>query len=713
MDRIVSVLKILPQFRDFSFLLELETALAQMATKAPKRCHYEVLELARTATFEEIKAAYRRLALVHHPDKNGGSVESTERFRVIQTAYAVLTDTNEKAWYDRHREDIMREDDGDDSERLVNLFSFFSADCYDSFDDSPRGFYAVFADVFRRIVAEEARYAEQELPSTTALPEFGDSETSGSSVLSFYAAWQNFTSRLSFSWEDVHNPLEAPNRNVRRAMEKENKKLRDSARRERTEGVRALVSYCQRRDKRYLLILVETRRRAEEVEAQRKAALLERQRAAAEARAALAEEHARETAARELAVRASGAYRLADDDGDGTNARRSGGGRKRAALEAARQVPGLVVRAELAIAPAQEAGEDDDVKPDDDADALVYLCEVCDKSFRSAAALSNHEQSKKHLRALRSLGLQPPSVSGSAGATETLEEAVVVPVDAADCGPTSSASTSSHAKGAEAADAEAASPRLKQSSTVDAAASRTQAVDQATASDSDSEADGGAAVVRAAFARCKLQSSPSLISPTSSLDAAARAVCASPPGSLKRDGAAVCGDTDSDSDDAGGGGASKKAKKKAARAAARKMLLAETLQAADPPAAAASSKGVSADAEGPVAQSSAKVRKSRRAPRAERAPPPPIEGSVASLLASVAAPSGRAAEERPTPRRPLNIAGEGFGAGDTLCAVCQERFETRNALFAHIRSTGHAALREDGGGASSSRAARKAARPDR
>lgn len=53
---------------------------------APKRCHYEVLELPRTATFDEVKAAYRRLALVHHPDKNGGSVESTERFRIIQTA---------------------------------------------------------------------------------------------------------------------------------------------------------------------------------------------------------------------------------------------------------------------------------------------------------------------------------------------------------------------------------------------------------------------------------------------------------------------------------------------------------------------------------------------------------------------------------------------------------------------------------------------------
>lgn len=40
-------------------------------------------------TLPQIKKAYRRLALVHHPDKNGGNMESAERFKAIQSAYEV------------------------------------------------------------------------------------------------------------------------------------------------------------------------------------------------------------------------------------------------------------------------------------------------------------------------------------------------------------------------------------------------------------------------------------------------------------------------------------------------------------------------------------------------------------------------------------------------------------------------------------------------
>ncbi|KAL7544181.1 hypothetical protein ACHAWF_007564 [Thalassiosira exigua] len=67
---------------------------------AKKRNHYEVLEISNDAKLIDIKKAYRRLALKHHPDRNNGSAESTERFKEISEAYAVLSDTSSRINYD-------------------------------------------------------------------------------------------------------------------------------------------------------------------------------------------------------------------------------------------------------------------------------------------------------------------------------------------------------------------------------------------------------------------------------------------------------------------------------------------------------------------------------------------------------------------------------------------------------------------------------------
>ncbi|MEW5980967.1 MAG: molecular chaperone DnaJ [Acidobacteriota bacterium] len=66
-----------------------------------KRDYYEVLGVARTATDQEIKSAYRRLALKHHPDRNPGSKVAEERFKEAAEAYAVLADRDRRAAYDR------------------------------------------------------------------------------------------------------------------------------------------------------------------------------------------------------------------------------------------------------------------------------------------------------------------------------------------------------------------------------------------------------------------------------------------------------------------------------------------------------------------------------------------------------------------------------------------------------------------------------------
>lgn len=65
-----------------------------------KKNHYEVLELGKDAELIDIKKAYRRLALKHHPDRNNGSPESTEKFKDISEAYTVLSDTVRRRDYD-------------------------------------------------------------------------------------------------------------------------------------------------------------------------------------------------------------------------------------------------------------------------------------------------------------------------------------------------------------------------------------------------------------------------------------------------------------------------------------------------------------------------------------------------------------------------------------------------------------------------------------
>lgn len=66
-----------------------------------KRDYYEVLGVAKTATDAEIKRAYRTLAVQHHPDKNPGDHTAEEKFKECAEAYAVLSDGQKRAAYDR------------------------------------------------------------------------------------------------------------------------------------------------------------------------------------------------------------------------------------------------------------------------------------------------------------------------------------------------------------------------------------------------------------------------------------------------------------------------------------------------------------------------------------------------------------------------------------------------------------------------------------
>ncbi len=68
---------------------------------AEKRDYYEVLGVAKTATAEEIKKAYRKKAIQYHPDKNPGDKEAEEKFKEAAEAYEVLSDPQKRQRYDQ------------------------------------------------------------------------------------------------------------------------------------------------------------------------------------------------------------------------------------------------------------------------------------------------------------------------------------------------------------------------------------------------------------------------------------------------------------------------------------------------------------------------------------------------------------------------------------------------------------------------------------
>ena len=86
-----------------------------MPMAATKRDFYEVLGISREASTDEIKKAYRQMALKYHPDRNPGDQEAEKRFKELAEAYEVLSDPELKARYDNG-------DDPNDPQRGGNPF---------------------------------------------------------------------------------------------------------------------------------------------------------------------------------------------------------------------------------------------------------------------------------------------------------------------------------------------------------------------------------------------------------------------------------------------------------------------------------------------------------------------------------------------------------------------------------------------------------------
>lgn len=106
-----------------------------------KRDYYEVIGVGREANAEEIKKAYRKLAMKYHPDRNPGNKDAEEKFKEAAEAYAVLSDSEKRAQYDQFGHSLGG--------------SGFPG--FQGFEDTFRGFGDIFGDLFDDFFGTSAR----------------------------------------------------------------------------------------------------------------------------------------------------------------------------------------------------------------------------------------------------------------------------------------------------------------------------------------------------------------------------------------------------------------------------------------------------------------------------------------------------------------------------------------------------------------------------
>ncbi|KAL7279397.1 hypothetical protein ACG7TL_007238 [Trametes sanguinea] len=341
---------------------------AQSEEAAGPPDYYALLEVDESATADEIKRSFRRLALLHHPDKNVDDTEAaTKRFAAIQQAYEVLSDEQERAWYDSHRASLVPEPDAadvlDEIRRgappprardrgltVRHLAQFFDTGIYDGYDDGPNGFFTIYRNLFDRLAHDERQYVDTPLPSFgySTWPWLPPSKAEQDQCArTFYNYWTNFVTSKEFEWADQWNIAEAPDRRVRRLMEKDNKKARDEARKEYNETIRSLAMFIRKRDPRYKT---------------------------------------------HLARQAQG-----QSTPQGTR------------TPSSKPVPApqvVFIEQEWQKATPREDDADLEWAAAEGEDEEEWECVACGKSFRSEAAWDSHERSRKHLKAVESLKRQ-------------------------------------------------------------------------------------------------------------------------------------------------------------------------------------------------------------------------------------------------------------------------------------------------------------------
>ena len=213
---------------------------------------------------------------------------------------------------------------------------------------------------------------------------------------------------MSFSWEDKYNPSDVPNRQVRRAIEKENKKFREIARKKYNETVRALASYIRKRDPRVMRFELESRDR--KIEEERKKIEikleLESKRKVKREQSRIALESNGEEVVRRQQER-EGAFLLADFESD------DGGDDYDELAEG--DIEDIKANADYKMLNIDESAS---LESDDHAEDGV--CDICSKTFKTEAQLLQHLASKNHRKKAQEMEKKSRKTNNSKAASKGL-----------------------------------------------------------------------------------------------------------------------------------------------------------------------------------------------------------------------------------------------------------------------------------------------------
>ncbi|WVQ83519.1 hypothetical protein IAT38_005660 [Cryptococcus sp. DSM 104549] len=380
--------------------------------------YYELLQVDEEATGEEIKKSYRKLALINHPDKNPHRIEeATKLFADLQQAYEILSDPNERAFYDTHRNapvaatdddifDHVRAGDsatndpksklnkrrqGDPGVGLEQLMPFFNPKLARRFDDTNEGFFSVYRTLFALLASDEALHTAPGSPPLH-YPSFGDSSTPYAPppgltraqkdaqiwARDFYAVWSDFVTEKKFEWVEKWDSERGEERMIRRAMEKENEKARKDLRKEYNETIRQLALFIQHRDPRYKAYQTKLAQERASAKASRAASGTSTPNSQptvdTEAAKRKHEERLRAAAQYEEQAWQKVSSRHSDDEDEGEG--------------------------EEEDEEEEELGDGTGVRLDDGQGGEIFECVACSKTFASEASWTNHERSKKHKQAV-------------------------------------------------------------------------------------------------------------------------------------------------------------------------------------------------------------------------------------------------------------------------------------------------------------------------
>lgn len=219
------------------------------------RCYYDVLGVRQDAAPGEIKKCYHTLALRWHPDKNADNPEAAEVFKQVREAYDVLSDPQERAYYDDNRDEILMSDAEEEEkecnevEAELDLYKWSSRDAFVDFSYEEDGFFAVYTGVFKGLDEQERTAKNKD----ARRPGFGSAGSVVDEVTEFYQYWRNFStcrSDRAFAKHDKWDLSDAPSPLMRRLMQQKNKIIRDKARKMFNDKVRRLAKWVQSHDPR-------------------------------------------------------------------------------------------------------------------------------------------------------------------------------------------------------------------------------------------------------------------------------------------------------------------------------------------------------------------------------------------------------------------------------------------------------------------------------